>query len=131
MRVCHVISGIDVDNGGPPAALGGLAAAQVRAGMQVSVLSSYRFEQSHDVARDWRDKGIEVRLVGPAKEPMSRHPDLFPAAEEMARSHDVLHVHSVWESIQHNACRAAQRVGTPYVMTPMGCWIAGTSRRVR
>ena len=68
MRVCHVISGIDIDNGGPPVALGGLAAAQVRAGLQVSVLSSYRFQQSHDVAADWRTKGINVRLIGPANQ---------------------------------------------------------------
>ena len=111
MRVCHVISGIDIDNGGPPVALGGLAAAQVRAGLEVSVLSSWRFPQSHDVAADWRNKGINVRLIGPAKEPMSRHPQLGPAAREMAENHDVFHIHSMWESIQHQACRAAQRVG--------------------
>jgi len=120
MRVCHVISGIDIDNGGPPVALGGLAAAQVRAGMQVSVLSSWRFAQSHDVAKDWRAKGINVKLIGPAHEPMSRHPELFPAALEMAASHDVFHIHSMWESIQHQASRAARRTGTPYVYRPSG-----------
>src|SRR5689334_17072572 len=98
MRVCHVISGIDIDNGGPPVALGGLAAAQARAGMHVSVLSSYRFgEKSFAVATDWESKGIRVRLIGPAKEPMSRHPDLYPAAIDMAKFNDVLHIHSMWE----------------------------------
>jgi len=121
MRVCHVISGIDIDNGGPPVALGGLAAAQARSGMQVSVLSSYRFgEKSFAVAQDWERKGINVRLIGPAQEPMSRHPKLFPAALEMAKTHDILHIHSMWEAIQHHACRAAYRVGTPYVYRPSG-----------
>src|SRR5437867_1334905 len=32
---------------------------------------------------------------------MSRHPDLVPAAEEMAATHDLFHTHSMWESIQH------------------------------
>src|SRR6266540_7185081 len=107
MKVCHIISGIDIDNGGPPVALGGLSAAQVRSGLEVSVLSSYRFgEKSFAVAEDWEKKGVRVRLVGPAKDPMSRHPDLPRACEEMARSHDILHVHSMWEAIQHHACRA-------------------------
>src|SRR5215213_9560092 len=106
MRVCHVISGIDTDNGGPPVALAGLTAAQVRAGLSVSVLSSYRFaEKSFADAQRMEARGVKVKLIGPAREPMSRHPDLYPAAQEMARTHDVLHVHSMWESIQHQACR--------------------------
>lgn len=121
MRVCHVISGIDIDNGGPPVALGGLAAAQVRIGMQVSVLSSYRFaDKSFAVAEDWKRNGVVVRLVGPAKEPMSRHPGLRPAADQMAQTHDIFHIHSMWESIQHHACRAAYANRTPYVYRPSG-----------
>ena len=121
MRVCHVISGIDIDNGGPPVALGGLATAQARIGMQVSVLSTYRFpEKSFAVAKDWETQGVQVRLIGPAKEPMSRHPMLTRAAEEMCDSHDILHIHSMWESIQHHATRAAYRKGTPYVYRPSG-----------
>jgi glycosyltransferase involved in cell wall biosynthesis len=72
------------------------------------------------VAADWKKKGIDVRLVGPAKEPMSRHPGLYPAALEMAQAHDVFHIHSMWESVQHQACRAAYRMGTPYVYRPSG-----------
>ncbi|HEX8523540.1 MAG TPA: glycosyltransferase [Tepidisphaeraceae bacterium] len=121
MRVCHVISGIDSDNGGPPLALAGLAAAQVRAGMQVSVLSSYRFPEKSVVdAEKMKKNGVEVRLIGPAKEPMSRHPMLAPAAREMCKSHDVLHIHSMWESIQYHATSQARKLGTPYVMTPHG-----------
>jgi glycosyltransferase involved in cell wall biosynthesis len=121
MRVCHVISGIDTDNGGPPVALAGLAAAQVRAGMDVSVLSSFRFSEKSLAAKAAMEgNGVTVRLVGPAREPMSRHPDLAVAAREMCAGNDVLHVHSMWEAIQHEACLAARRAGTPYVMTPHG-----------
>jgi glycosyltransferase involved in cell wall biosynthesis len=121
MRVCHVISGIDTDNGGPPVALAGLAAAQVRAGMRVSVLSSYRFpEKSFAAAKAMESNGVVVRLIGPAQEPMSRHPMLAPAAREMCQANDVLHIHSMWESIQHHAAAAARSTKTPYIMTPHG-----------
>jgi glycosyltransferase involved in cell wall biosynthesis len=121
MKVCHVISGIDTDNGGPPVALAGLTAAQARAGIQVTVLSSYRFpEKSAAAAKAMETSGVTVRLIGPAHEPMSRHPALAPAAREMCESNNVLHIHSMWESIQHHACSAARSTRTPYVMTPHG-----------
>ncbi len=119
-RVCHVISGIDIDNGGPPVALAGLAAAQVRAGLEVTILSTWRFAQSHEVAADLRSKGIRVQLIGPATEPMSRHPGIVPAAEALAGECDVFHIHSMWEAIQHRTCRVLQRAGKPYVYRPAG-----------
>jgi glycosyltransferase involved in cell wall biosynthesis len=39
--------------------------------------------------------------------------------EEVARC-DVVHIHAMWEEMQHQACRAAQRAAKPYVLTPHG-----------
>ena len=40
--------------------------------------------------------------------------------EQLARANDVVHIHGVWEEVQHRAARACQRLGVPYVMTPHG-----------
>jgi len=120
MRILHAISGINRENGGPPVVLAGLAAAQVAAGLSVSVVATWTTNPCPDVVADLESKGIRVTHIGPAKNPMSRHPDTAATVDRLAGAADVVHVHAVWEEIQHLACRAARRRGVPLVVTPHG-----------
>jgi glycosyltransferase involved in cell wall biosynthesis len=120
MRVLHVISGINRENGGPPAVLHGLAAAQVRAGLDVRVVATWTTDPCPGVVAELEGRGVKVTHVGPARNPMSRHPDTPRVLDELVPKHDVVHVHAVWEEIQHLACVAARRRGVPYVFTPHG-----------
>src|SRR5438046_8159628 len=118
MRVLHAISGINRENGGPPIVLAGLAAAQVRAGLEISIVATWTTNPCPDVVTELESKGIAVTHIGPARNSMSRHPDIAPTLERLVAEADVGHVHAMWEEIQHAACRAAWRAGVPYVMTP-------------
>jgi glycosyltransferase involved in cell wall biosynthesis len=121
VRILHAISGIDPRNGGPTNALVGLTTAQVRAaGLAVRVISTWREDDAFQSAALLQQRGVGVRMVGRARGKLSRHPDLVAALEQEIAAADVVHVHAVWEEIQHQACRAAQRVGKPYVFTPHG-----------
>jgi glycosyltransferase involved in cell wall biosynthesis len=120
MRVLHAISGINRENGGPPIVLHGLAAAQARAGMDVRVVATWTTDPCPGVVAELESKGVKVTHVGPAKNPMSRHPDTPRVLDELVRQADVVHVHAVWEQIQHLACVAARRHHVPYVLTPHG-----------
>lgn len=120
LRVLHVISGIDPRNGGPTAALLGLVRAQVRAGLRVAVASTWKDPDAHTSADRLREYGAEPHLIGPARGKLSRHPDLVATIDRLVGQADVVHTHAMWEEIQHQACRAAQRQGVPYVMTPHG-----------
>ncbi|HYO09594.1 MAG TPA: glycosyltransferase [Tepidisphaeraceae bacterium] len=121
MRVLHAISGIDPRNGGPTQALVGLTAAQVRAArLDVRVISTWQEDDAHQSAERLRALGVGVRMVGRATGKLSRHPELRSALEAEVAAADVVHVHAVWEEMQHQACRAAQRLGKPYVFTPHG-----------
>jgi glycosyltransferase involved in cell wall biosynthesis len=120
MRILHAISGINRENGGPPIVLAGLAAAQVRAGLDVSIVATWTTDPCPDVVAEFEGKGIAVTHIGPARNPMSRHPDIAPTMDRLVAEADVVHVHAMWEEIQHAACRAARRAGAPYVMTPHG-----------
>lgn len=120
MRVLHVISGIDPENGGPPAALLGMCAAQQRAGMEVTVATTWQRPHVPAVAERWREVGFPVELIGPARGRLSRHPALAAVLQTLIARHDVVHVHAVWEEIQHRAARIAQDLGVPYIMTPHG-----------
>lgn len=120
MRILHVISGINRENGGPPIVLAGLAAAQVRAGLEVSIVATWTTNPCPEVVAELESRGIRVTHIGPARNPMSRHPATAGRLGELVARADVVHVHAMWEEIQHLACREAERQGVPYVMTPHG-----------
>ena len=120
MRILHVISGLDPENGGPTFALVGLAAAQQRAGLDISVMATWQITSGFPLAERLRAAGVKVELIGQARGKLSRHPDLAAAVDRAVANSDVVHVHALWEEIQHQASRAAQRRGVPYVVTPHG-----------
>ncbi|MEA2711728.1 MAG: hypothetical protein QOF78_4329 [Phycisphaerales bacterium] len=120
MRILHAISGIDPRNGGPTNALIGLAASQVRAGLKVRVISTWQEKDAHRSAEKLESLGVGVRMVGPAHGKLSRHPALEKNLLAEIADADVVHVHAMWEEIQHQACRVAQRLKKPYVFTPHG-----------
>jgi glycosyltransferase involved in cell wall biosynthesis len=120
VRILHVISGLDPENGGPTFALVGLAEAQRRAGLDVSVMATWQIKTGFPLAERLRAAGVKVELIGQAYGKLSRHPDLAAAVDRAVGNADVVHVHALWEEIQHQAPRAAQRRGVPYVVTPHG-----------
>jgi glycosyltransferase involved in cell wall biosynthesis len=120
MRVLHVISGIDPENGGPSMALHGLAIAQRRMGIDVTVAATFQRASVVGVAEQWRKAGLRVELIGPAVGALSRHAQIVPRLAELTRDADVVHIHALWEEIQHQAARAAERRGVPYIVRPCG-----------
>ena len=120
MKVLHVISGLDPENGGPTFALMGMAAAQAAAGLKVSVLATWQIQSGFPLAQQLRDKGVAVDLIGQATGKLSRHPDLAGAVDRSVGEAGVVHIHALWEEIQHQTARAAQRRDVPYVVTPHG-----------
>jgi glycosyltransferase involved in cell wall biosynthesis len=120
MRVLHVISGIDPENGGPSMALHGLARAELGEGMDVQVVATWQRPTIPEIARRWRADGIPVRLVGPARGRLSSHPDIDANLNELIGRADVVHIHALWEEIQHCAARIAMQLGRPYLIRPCG-----------
>jgi glycosyltransferase involved in cell wall biosynthesis len=120
MKVLHAISGLDPVNGGPTFALMGLAEAQVRAGLDVSIAVTWQTQRGNE-EMDWlRARGVKVHAIGPARGKLSKYPELEKVVDDHVGAADVVHVHALWEDIQHFAARAAQRLGKPYVWTPHG-----------
>ena len=120
MRVLHVISGIEPENGGPTAALCGMATGLRDAGDELSIVATWKSESAFTVAERLRTAGIKVTLLGPTKRPFRNHPQLRSVLEAETRDADVVHIHAMWEAIEHTAARVARRLGKPYVWTPHG-----------
>src|SRR5690348_13524150 len=108
MRVLHVIPGLDASAGGVTAAVVGLAVAQQRADLDVTLLATWTgpVPDATTIAR-LESAGVKLRLVGPATGRLVRHPDLARATAESVANADVVHIAAVWEQIQHEAALAA------------------------
>ena len=120
MRVGHVISSLEPQAGGPTAALIGLSTAQTRAGADVKILTTYKDQPSQAVVEVLTRAGVQVRCIGPARGRLGRHPDLADAVRQIVADSDILHIHALWEQIQHQSARTCRRARVPYIFRPCG-----------
>lgn len=120
MRVLHVLSDLDPRSGGPAEALRGLAAAQIREGLRVSVLGTWRRGADLGFADQLAGRGVGVNLVGPCYGPLCWRPGLGRRVRAAVRAADVVHVHALWEAVQHSAAAECRRAGVPYLVRPCG-----------
>jgi glycosyltransferase involved in cell wall biosynthesis len=131
MRVLHVISGIDPRSGGPSAALAGLLPAQVKAGIDVTVAATHSESFDRSIATALERAGVNVKLIGPTRGALKGHRDIRPRLSRLVPDVDVVHIHGLWEEIQHEAAKTARDRAKPYVMTPHGMltpWSLAQSR---
>jgi glycosyltransferase involved in cell wall biosynthesis len=131
VRVLHVISEIDPRQGGTVSALVGLAAAQAGAGVQARVACTFRDGDDLSQVEVLRRQGVDVTAIGPARGPLRLHPEIKPRIAELVGQADVVHIHALWEEIQHRAARVAAKQGVPYLVSPHGMldpWSLSQSR---
>jgi len=100
--------------------LTGLSKALTAQGLDVTVAATWQETTGFPVADDLRANGVKVRHIGQATGKLSRHPQLAAITDELVGGADIVHIHALWEEIQHCAARSAQRRGIPYVITPHG-----------
>src|ERR1022692_2597613 len=120
MRVLHVISGLDPRDGGPSAALVGLVEAQASCGLETLVAATYRPGEDLSLAERLRKSVVDVRLIGPCRTALRWNECIKPAMLAMIECVDIVHIHGLWEEIQHQAARSARRLGKPYLVRPCG-----------
>ena len=131
MKALHVTSGLAPVDGGPAFALAGLAPALVAAGVQTTVASTFRSPGDDQLCQLITDGGARLELIGPARGPLGRHPELYPRLDQLVRDADVVHIHALWEEIQHAAAALARRHAKPYIIRPCGMldpWSLSQSR---
>jgi len=101
-------------------AIRGLGSAQVAAGLDVTVVATWKDQLSLKTAEEFRAAGMKVHLLGPARGPLSAHSQLAGAVHEAMEQSEVCHIHALWEDIQHLGAREAVKRGVPYIIRPCG-----------
>lgn len=120
MKVLHVSPSIEKRHGGTVTALLGMAGSQAQAGVETCVLTTSSDPTHETVQPELESEGVEVQVLQGAWAQFRRHPRLCAALQTQITSADAVHVHALWEEPQHLACRIAQRVGKPFVVSPHG-----------
>ncbi|HNM47150.1 MAG TPA: glycosyltransferase [Candidatus Sumerlaeota bacterium] len=120
MKVLHVTSNIDPMSGGPARALMGLVLAQQRAGIECGIFSTWQGTLDRAFFRTFRCANVPVGLVGPCRAPFKRHPDLVAGLEVAMQGAEFVHIHALWEEVQHRAAIIARERGIPYLFRPCG-----------
>jgi glycosyltransferase involved in cell wall biosynthesis len=108
----------------------GLASAQHNAGLKVTVVSAYAQGADTRIADTLTKAGVSVHLVGPVRTALGLHRSIKPTLAKAIAEADVVHIHGLWEDIQHKSARIARRLGKPYLIRPAGmldAWSLGQS----
>jgi glycosyltransferase involved in cell wall biosynthesis len=86
----------------------------------VTVLATWKRGADPRFANELSGRGVAVQLIGPCHGPLSWRWGLSRTVRNAIREVDVVHIHAVWEEVQHQAALAARRNGKPYLIRPCG-----------
>ena len=120
MHILHVNSGVDPRQGGPTTAMLALIHAQIDAGLKISVASTFGRDFESGAAERMRQVGADVHLIGPSTHVMAWHRNIKPMLRKLIPQADVVHIHGLWEEIQHRAAKLSRWFYKPYLFTPHG-----------
>jgi len=130
-HVVHVISTIDPRAGGTTTQLVTLVRAQVQLGLSVTVVSTYAQGFDPTAAEEINNAGVRLELVGPGTQIAGWHPKISPVLRDVLATADVVHIHGLWEEIQHRAAVIAREMRCKYLFTLHGTlepWAVQQSR---
>lgn len=119
-HVVHVISSVDPRAGGTTTQLVSLVKAQVDLGMTVTVISTYMADFDPSAAEEMQNAGAYIELVGPSTAVMAWHPKLSRVLRDVIVTSNVVHIHGLWEEIQHRAAVIARELGVQYLFSLHG-----------
>lgn len=115
----HVVPSLDPSTGGPARSVPGLCAALAAEGVSVSLWSFRRRGAAVTAEPQSSPVGIEYFAPFPGTHE-------FPTATYHRRlcaalpAYDVVHLHSLWNSVSTVTAWACRRTGAPYVLCPRG-----------
>lgn len=125
MNILHVVTSLDPAQGGPPAVVTRLAAAQAALGHQVSILAYADPAAAERTAKSVAPipgfDRVKVRgLTLPGRATRFTGADVRGFLEPVIASYDYLHLHGIWDTLLIHTAKVARRAGVPYALVPHG-----------
>ena len=115
----HVITGLWKHTGGPAESVPALCVALQEAGSPTTI-ATLDGDMAPGVTRA-RTAGVDVRIFQPTfKHSVWYSRSFAVASPQLVMSHDVVHVHGLWQFVDWKACADAQTWNRPLVISPRG-----------
>ncbi|MDX2118071.1 MAG: glycosyltransferase [Planctomycetota bacterium] len=125
MKILHVVTSLDPAQGGPPAVVTRLAAAQAALGHEVGILAYADPAAAERTARSVApipgfDRVAVHSLPPPSRLARFTGSDVRAFLEPRLARGTYLHLHGIWDTLLIHAAKAARRAGVPYALVPHG-----------
>lgn len=120
-KVLHVIAGVSTASGGPTTALLSMLDMLQGSGVHCSVAVGMTEPMDQIVLERLKRSAVELHMW--PRERISRFAYSRGFSRDigaLARGHDVIHIHSMWNWISYRAATAAREAGVPVVFRPAG-----------
>jgi glycosyltransferase involved in cell wall biosynthesis len=125
MRIVHFVNRLDPSDGGTPAVVSRLAAAQASAGHDVCVASMVPACSETELARSYAPISSFARVTR-IRFPVANSLDELTAASvaaslpERVGKPDFVHIHGLWRPLLLRAARYCEAARVPYAVAPHG-----------
>lgn len=118
MRVLHVVPSLLPGSGGPSRTVPELCRALVSAGTHVSLLSTH--VSAKELTLDPSQAPYEVMLIPAAAGTLTGARQVYETVRQRSGEFDLVHIHSLWNSVVTSAAAACRKTGIPYILAPRG-----------
>lgn len=122
MNILHFIPYMHPSAGGPPVVVEQLVRHHQESGHQSSILTTPLYcgaQGQTDLAAEWRDRAPLEFLPPSRVEALLDRPAYRKVLAHVAEA-DIVHIHTLWHSINILARRACKALSKPYVIMPHG-----------
>jgi glycosyltransferase involved in cell wall biosynthesis len=120
LRILHVIPWLHARYGGPVTALLGLATAQAEVGLDVRILATDPENAGERLKPELAARGISLQAIHPVTGPLLRSPQIPKVVSAACSEADIIHIHALYEEIQHQAALHARQFHKLYLIRPCG-----------
>jgi len=120
MHVLHAIPTLEPAYGGPTQALVGLVTAQRQEGLDARIIATLAEGEDESLVETLERSSVPMTLLRGCRGPLRSHPELPRRVRAAIEHADVVHIHTVWEQIQHVAAVASRQQNKPYIVRPCG-----------
>ncbi|WP_321290258.1 glycosyltransferase [uncultured Sunxiuqinia sp.] len=110
-KISHIVSSIDISNGGPSKSVSDLALYQAIQGQKVTILTTKSQNPYFS-----KSPNLNLQLSFVENGTFRKALNLFLKKEQF----DILHGHGIWQLPVHYMSQLAQKKGIPYIITPRG-----------
>lgn len=118
MRILQVVPDLRPDAGGPSRSVPELCSALSSAGIEVTLYTTGA--PNAPMTLDPAEQNYAVRVFERGRDTLRGVHALYRAVRASAKNFDLIHIHSLWNSVATVSAAAARRAGVPYIIAPRG-----------